>query len=140
MTATMLFFWGVFLGTVLGTALGYAIKAARDQHTQIQVGESKTGSIQTMAEIWRCPICGGGNAPLAGECHCRAMNCKAQNNLPEIPVITSITFKPDPRTGLIFGRFVPVKRKSDGAVGMYDVKHEEFYRIDGATGEEDDAV
>lgn len=37
MIETMLF----LLGVLLGTALGYAIKAARDQHTQIQVGESE---------------------------------------------------------------------------------------------------
>ena len=34
------------LGVLLGTALGYAIKAARDKHTQIQIGESETASVQ----------------------------------------------------------------------------------------------
>lgn len=42
MIETLLF----ILGVLLGTALGYAIKAARDQHAQIQVADSETASVQ----------------------------------------------------------------------------------------------
>lgn len=44
-----------------------------------------------------------------------------------------IKFIPDPKTGLIFGRFVPAKRNADGAIGLYDVYGENFYQIPGAT-------
>lgn len=47
MTATMLF----LLGVLLGTAFGYAIKTARDQHTQIQIGESETASVQIQVYV-----------------------------------------------------------------------------------------
>ena len=47
MTETLLF----LLGVLLGTALGYAIKAARDKHTQIQIGESKTASVQIQVYV-----------------------------------------------------------------------------------------
>jgi hypothetical protein len=47
MAETLLF----FLGVLLGTALGYAIKAARDKHTQIQIGESETASVQIQVYV-----------------------------------------------------------------------------------------
>ena len=40
---------------------------------------------------------------------------------------------PDPKTGLIFGRFIPAKRNADGAIGFYDVYEEKFYPTPGAT-------
>lgn len=44
-----------------------------------------------------------------------------------------IKFIPDPKTGLIFGRFIPAKRNADGAIGFYDVYGEKFYPTPGAT-------
>lgn len=47
MIETILF----ILGVLLGTAIGYAIKAARDNHTQIQIGESETASVQIQVYV-----------------------------------------------------------------------------------------
>ena len=47
MIETLLF----LLGVLLGTALGYAIKAARDQHAQIQIADSEAASVQIQVYV-----------------------------------------------------------------------------------------
>ena len=51
-----------------------------------------------------------------------------------------ITFIADKETGLIFGRFMPCKRRSDGAVGLWDTKEGKFVEILGAEGSDTDGA
>ena len=81
-----------------------------------------------MKEGWVCPLCGRVMSPFVANCTCRAEKEDRGQ-----PIITSITLKPDPKTGLVYGRFRLVQRREDGAVGLFDVIKNTFIPLNGAT-------
>lgn len=77
--------------------------------------------------IWSPPSSGDGKPCSQCDPNNSARNCYQRKEE------GYIKFIPDPKTGLIFGRFTPVKRNADGAIGLYDVYGENFYPIPSAT-------